>query len=69
MMVKICPNCSNVDESRVHEIMGLEEVESTCIGECGQHEGKSFGFVNDELIIKDSEEEFYTILKNFKRGH
>jgi hypothetical protein len=37
-----------------------------CIGECGQHEGKSFGYINDELVIKDSEQEFFEAVKSMQ---
>ena len=61
-MVRVCPNCSNVDVDKLEELVpGNLEVE--CIGECGQHEGQSFGYINDELVIKESEQEFFAAVK------
>lgn len=62
-MVRICPNCSNVDSSMLEGIVPKGELEVECIGECGQHEGKSFGYIDDQLIIKDSQEEFIKAVK------
>lgn len=61
-MVRVCPTCSNVDVDKLEEL-APDNVEVECIGECGQHEGKSFGFINDELVIKDNEEEFFEAVK------
>lgn len=61
-MVRVCPTCSNVDVDKLEEL-APDNVEVECIGECGKHEGKSFGFINDELVIKDSEEEFFEAVK------
>lgn len=57
-MIRVCPNCTDVDIDKLEELVpGNVEVE--CIGECGQHEGKFFGYINDELVIKETEEEFF----------
>ena len=57
-MIRVCPNCTDVDIDKLEELVpGNLEVE--CIGECGQHEGKFFGYINDELVIKETEEEFF----------
>lgn len=57
-MIRVCPNCTDVDIEKLEELVpGNLEVE--CIGECGQHEGKFFGYINDELVIKETEEEFF----------
>ncbi|WP_378956969.1 hypothetical protein [Pelosinus sp. sgz500959] len=62
-MVRVCPNCSNVNVNELEKLIpGNLEVE--CIGECGQHEGKFFGYINDELIIKDTEQEFFESVKS-----
>ena len=62
-MVRICPNCSHVDSSKLESIVASGEISVECIGECGQHEGKSFGFINDSLVIKDTEAEFIQAVK------
>ncbi|GMB00281.1 hypothetical protein [Pelosinus sp. IPA-1] len=57
-MIRVCPNCTDVDIDKLEELVpGNLEVE--CIGECGQHEGKFFGYINDELVVKETEEEFF----------
>jgi uncharacterized protein YuzB (UPF0349 family) len=57
-MVRVCPNCTDVDIDKLEKLVsGNLEVE--CIGECGQHEGKFFGYINDALVVKDTEEEFF----------
>jgi len=57
-MIRVCPNCTDVDIDKLEELVpGNLEVE--CIGECGQHEGKFFGYINDELVIKETEQEFF----------
>lgn len=62
-MVRVCPNCSNVNVDELEELIpGNLEVE--CIGECGQHEGKFFGYIDDELVIEDTEEEFFEAVKS-----
>lgn len=62
-MVRVCPNCSNVDIDELTELLD-GDIEVACIGECGQHEGKSFGYINDELVIKDTEQEFFEAAKS-----
>ncbi|MBP2627056.1 MAG: hypothetical protein H6Q68_1767 [Firmicutes bacterium] len=64
-MVRVCPTCSNVDIDKLEKLVpGNLEVE--CIGECGQHEDKSFGYINDELVIEDTEEEFFESVKSMQ---
>jgi uncharacterized protein YuzB (UPF0349 family) len=64
-MIRVCPNCTDVDIEKLEELVpGNLEVE--CIGECGQHEGKFFGYINDELVIKETEEEFFEEVKKAK---
>jgi uncharacterized protein YuzB (UPF0349 family) len=57
-MVRVCPTCMDIDIDELEKLVpGNLEVE--CIGECGQHEGKFFGYINDTLVVKDTEEEFF----------
>ncbi|MEG6586924.1 DUF1450 domain-containing protein [Dendrosporobacter sp. 1207_IL3150] len=62
-MIRVCPTCSNVDLEKITAILNENDIEVDCIGECGQHENKSFGYINDELVIKDTEEEFLEAIK------
>ncbi|QNO14694.1 DUF1450 domain-containing protein [Alkalicella caledoniensis] len=51
-MVRICPDCCNIDIDKL-EKLGLEIVEE-CIGVCGT---EFVAYVDDELIEADSEGE------------
>lgn len=62
-MVRVCENCSGVDTDKLAAIVPTGQLTIECIGECGQHQGSSFGFINDELVIKDTEEEFFDTVK------
>ena len=46
-MIRICRYCSNVDIDAIKTIVGDENVEVGCIGQCGQ---KFVAYINDELI-------------------
>ncbi|CUH95822.1 hypothetical protein P22_1902 [Propionispora sp. 2/2-37] len=62
-MIRVCPNCSNVDLEKLHAFLPENELTEECIGECGQHEDKSFGYIDEELVIKETEEEFINAVK------
>ncbi|GFZ30786.1 hypothetical protein CSC2_13120 [Clostridium zeae] len=62
-MIKVCPNCSGVDVEELKKSVGEENLYLGCIGLCGQNTGKSFGYINDQLVIKDSSEEFIEAVK------
>jgi len=62
-MIRVCPNCSNVDVDEL-ERLSSDDVEVECIGECGQHENHSFVYINDELVIRDSEQELFAEVKS-----
>lgn len=62
-MVRVCPSCSRVDVEKLQELLQDMDLQVECIGECGQHEDQSFGYINDELVIKDSEEEFLAAVR------
>lgn len=59
-MVNICPNCSNVDIEKIQLLVGEDNVELGCIGQCGQ---EFCALVNDELIEASSEEELIDEIK------
>jgi len=63
-MVRVCPSCSNVDVDKLKQLISDSNLEVECIGECGQHEGQSFGYINGELVIKDTEQEFFEAVKS-----
>ncbi len=62
-MVRVCPSCSHVDVEKLQDMLQELDLQVECIGECGQHEDQSFGYINDELVIKDSEEEFLDVVR------
>lgn len=59
-MINICPNCSNVDIEKIQLLVGEDNVELGCIGQCGQ---EFVALVNDELIEATSEEELIAEIK------
>jgi uncharacterized protein YuzB (UPF0349 family) len=59
-MINICPNCSNVDIEKIQLLVGEDNVELGCIGQCGQ---EFVAIVNDELIEASSEEELLAEIK------
>ncbi len=61
-MVRVCSNCTAIDIDQLEKLI-QGELEVECIGECGQHEGKFFGYIDDELVITDTEEEFFEEVK------
>ncbi|MEG0773817.1 DUF1450 domain-containing protein [Clostridium sp.] len=62
-MIRVCPTCSNINSDNLKNIIALDEIEEGCIGECSKHEGKYFGYIEDKLVIKDSEEDFIQEVK------
>lgn len=61
--VRICKKCSGVDVHEVKELVGKKHLDVGCIKECKNHKGKSFGFLNGELIICDTKDEFMAKIK------
>ena len=62
-MIRVCRNCSHVDNDKLEKMLpGHIQVE--CIGECGQHAGKIFGYINDQFVLKDTEQEFFEAVKS-----
>lgn len=59
-MINICPNCSNVDIEKIQLLVGEDNVELGCIGQCGQ---EFVALVNDDLIEASSEEELLAEIK------
>jgi hypothetical protein len=57
-MIRVCSACSNVDMDKLRDVVFEEDLEIGCIYECGEHDDKVFGYIDDKLIIKDNEEDF-----------
>ena len=59
-MIRICPYCSNVNIEEIKILVGDDNVEEGCIGQCGQ---EFVAYVNDELIETSSEEELLDYIR------
>ena len=59
-MIRVCGYCSNVDIDAIKTIVGDENVEVGCIGQCGQ---EFVAYINDELIETSTEEELLDYIK------
>lgn len=64
-MVRVCPNCTEMDINALEQLVP-GNLEADCIGECGQHEGEFFGYIDDELVVKDTEEEFFKTVESMR---
>ncbi|MGL5328459.1 MAG: DUF1450 domain-containing protein [Peptostreptococcaceae bacterium] len=62
-MIRVCPYCSNVDVNKLKETVGEENVKTGCIGICRSFATEAVAKVDGELIIKQSEQELFDILK------
>jgi len=62
-MIRVCPYCSNVDVNKLKEIAGEENVKTGCIGACRSFSKEAVGKIDKELVIKQSEEEFFELCK------
>lgn len=61
-MIIVCSRCSGVNIKELKETFG-DNVKTGCIGECGEHSGKSFGYINGDLVIKKSNKDFVDAAK------
>lgn len=62
-VVKVCGDCSNVSIDVLKAIVPEDELLVHCLGHCEGHQGKFFGVVNGELVIKDTEASFLEHVK------
>jgi uncharacterized protein YuzB (UPF0349 family) len=62
-MVKICGSCSNVNPETLKSILSPDKLEVTCVFGCSSYEGKSFGFINGNLVVTDTEQDFLEAVK------
>lgn len=62
-MIKVCPSCSNVDLDALEREFGSDNVEATCLGECGMNAEQSFGYVFEKWVIHDDEDAFMEDVK------
>ncbi len=57
-MIKVCEHCSNVNYTELKALVEEDQFSIKCIGHCEGHDGKSFGFIDGELVIVESPEAF-----------
>lgn len=57
-MISVCPSCSGIDIELLEEKFGKENIEVSCIGECGGIDGMVIGYANGKYIETETEEEF-----------
>lgn len=62
-MVKICGTCSNVNVEKLKSVLSPDQLEVTCVFGCSSYEGKSFGFINGNLVVSDTEQDFLEVVK------
>ncbi|MCL2741634.1 MAG: DUF1450 domain-containing protein [Oscillospiraceae bacterium] len=57
--VRVCKKCSGFDVTELKGKVKAKDHTTGCIGLCKQHEGKVFGYLNGELVVCDTKEEFF----------
>lgn len=55
-MIKVCEHCSRVDIKALKEVVGEENVTVTCLENCAAYDDKSYGYIDGELFVEDSSE-------------
>lgn len=61
--VNVCKKCSGVDADDFKGIVKSKDLRVACIGKCKQNSGKVFGFLNGEMVVCDTKEEFIAKVK------
>jgi uncharacterized protein YuzB (UPF0349 family) len=62
-MISVCPSCSGIDIELLEEKFGKENIEVSCIGECGGIDGMVIGYANGKYIETETEDEFIEEIK------
>lgn len=57
--VRVCKKCSGFDVTELKGKVKSKDYTTGCIGECNKYEGKVYGFLNGELVVCDTKEEFF----------
>jgi uncharacterized protein YuzB (UPF0349 family) len=60
--VRVCPYCSNVDLDKLIEVVGQDNVQKGCIGQCRSYKTEAVVKVNGELVIKQSQDDLFNEL-------
>ena len=61
MKIRICSRCCKLSKSDVQ--IEAAQVTDRCIGVCGQHRGKYFGYVDGKLAVFENKAEFLDYIK------
>ena len=61
--VNVCKKCSGVAAEDFKGIIKVKDMRVGCIGNCRQNEGKVFGFLNGEMVVCDTKDEFIAKVK------
>ena len=62
-MIRVCPFCSNIDVNKLKEVAGEENVKTGCIGACRRFKSEAVAKIDGELVIKQTEQELFDIVK------
>lgn len=57
-MIRICEHCSNINLDQLKEAVGEKNIQVGCIENCAAYETKAYGFINNELVVEQSSEEW-----------
>lgn len=57
-MITVCPSCSGIDIEKLELEFGSENIEVSCIGECGGIDNLVIGYYNGKFVEADTEEAF-----------
>lgn len=61
--VNICKKCSGIDKEDLKGLVKVKDMRIGCIQECRKNEGKVFGFIDGEMVICDTKEQFIEKVK------
>jgi len=57
-MIKVCEHCSNIDVVELKKVVGEENVQVGCLGNCAAYKTEAYGIYKDELLVKNSSKEW-----------
>lgn len=57
-MIKVCEHCSNINIEQLQEAVGEIIVQVGCMENCGCYKTEAYGYVNDELVVAATSDEW-----------
>jgi uncharacterized protein YuzB (UPF0349 family) len=57
-MIRVCEHCSNVNVELLKEAAGEKNVKVGCIEKCAAYADDAYGYIDDEIIVEKSSENF-----------